>query len=118
MNMVDEKIDVYSLGNIFYKVLMNKLKYNDIDALKAEKLIVAGDIPVRPGHLEERTDPVILKLKRTMHMCLILDPEERATAKQVADFLEDELKKLESRNKRRAPRRLLRTITKGDNAVL
>jgi len=118
VNMVDEKIDVYSLGNIFFKLLTKERKYNDIDVSEAQKLIVAGDIPVLPGSLEESTDPVVLALKRAMHMCLILDPEERATAKQVADFLEDELKKLESRNKRRAPRRLLRTITKVDNSVL
>jgi serine/threonine protein kinase len=89
INYVDEKIDVYSLGNIFYKLIMNERKYDDLSTNEAAKLILKGHIPeVKVKH------KVDLILKHAMVMCLQLDPVERSSASEVHFYLANELKKI------------------------
>jgi len=86
-NLIDEKIDVYSLGNIFYKLMTNKPKYNELSPLDAIDLVLSGDIP----QVDDIVHPTVTILKKAMKMCLAFDPRERKKAADIADFLEKAL---------------------------
>jgi len=90
----DEKIDVYSAGNVIYYLLTETKPFDDIDQKEAKKLVIKGGRPHLPGRFREPTHPVDIALLRAMNLCWTHDPEERPSAKLVADFLGEQLKKI------------------------
>jgi len=105
-NPVSEKIDVYSMGNIFYHFITDHKKYENMDLHDAQALILQGHVPwivssllnasihVRNSspeqdEIESSSDKneVDIILARAVQMCLKREPDERASAREVADFL-------------------------------
>jgi len=82
----DEKIDIYSMGNIFYYMITFQKPYHDEDSAKARDKIIRGNFLSMEEDIVIQT-PVDKALKRAMQMCHVYNPRKRATAKQVQDFL-------------------------------
>ena len=86
-----EKIDVYSVGNILFSLLMDKWPYEDLYKEKnteaVSKHIVRGDRDALPTELLESTDPIDVAIRTAMDMCWIHDWRERPSAKDIAQFL-------------------------------
>lgn len=80
---------MWSLGHVFYSLLMGEEPYPGKSSSGVRKHVLAGGI-------SEVTDDSILQsnhtfdksMLRAMEMCYVHDIEKRATSREVADFLE------------------------------
>ena len=94
-----EKIDVYSMGNIFYTLLTDSWPFEELydeeGTQAVREAVRAGDRPSLTEELRNSTDPRIVALIRAMEMCHIHDWRHRVTSKEVADFLMAELREIE-----------------------
>jgi hypothetical protein len=75
---------------------MKQYPYEDMSKKKAQKLIMQGHPPpLSDRYNDTKTqDPFTKALIKAMHMCWKLNPEERATARQVEQFIDRELARL------------------------
>jgi hypothetical protein len=89
-----EKVDVYSLGNIYYAILTGKHPFGGMKQKVAQQKIIDGDRPLIPKELQENEDPFDQALLKVVDMCWKEDPPNRATARQVQTVLGQALKQL------------------------
>mmetsp|Transcript_55943 Transcript_55943/g.83372 ORF Transcript_55943/g.83372 Transcript_55943/m.83372 type:complete len:491 (+) Transcript_55943:95-1567(+) len=90
----DEKIDIYSMGNVFYVLLTDAWAFERIQEKEAQEKIMDGVRPFISKAFRESEDPSVKALIEAMHMCWEQEPEDRATAIEVRDYLISVLKKL------------------------
>eukprot|EP00566_Odontella_aurita_P013358 CAMPEP_0113534126 /NCGR_PEP_ID=MMETSP0015_2-20120614/4990_1 /TAXON_ID=2838 /ORGANISM="Odontella" /LENGTH=457 /DNA_ID=CAMNT_0000433261 /DNA_START=28 /DNA_END=1401 /DNA_ORIENTATION=+ /assembly_acc=CAM_ASM_000160 len=88
------KIDVYSMGNIFYSLLMEIKVFDGIKSKTAQKTVMRGGRPKLNRTITQSVDPIIIALIRAMRMCQAQQAQDRATAKEVYMFLLSEARKL------------------------
>jgi serine/threonine protein kinase len=89
-------VDVFSLGNIFYMLLMLELPFQGLPAKDAAEKIKTGERPSFYADVWDSPDPYIQALKSAMIMCHQHNVTERATARQVETFLQGKLREIES----------------------
>jgi len=93
-----EKVDVYSLGNVFYVLLTKSWPWEDLDADNSDKAaknaVIAGKRPEIPTALKTSLDYADKVLVEAIEMCWIHDANERATAKLISDKLGEALEYL------------------------
>ena len=108
VSFIDEKIDVYALGNILYKIAVGKSpwKYNydtnEIGPKQEEgirKAKLKGRKPRVPDEIKKSDDPSIQALLEAMDRCYRNDPDVRASAREVADYLSGETVAIVEANK-------------------
>jgi len=95
--LVDEKVDIYALGNIFFHTLTThsprgKMVPPRMDAMRSD--VAAGIPPIVPLPYSNTTDPAGLAILHAMEMCFKPDAKDRASAATIADYLTEELLKL------------------------
>jgi serine/threonine protein kinase len=91
-----EKVDVYSFGNIIYCLVMKKLPWDGLNAKFIEGLIMEGKRPyLDPKFRKETADPIVKALVHAMEMCFEQDPVQRASARQVEQFLKAKLEEFD-----------------------
>lgn len=81
------KLDLYMLGNTLYYILTKK---QPLYRVRMDSLVVklpAGVTSKIPETLTNSTDPAVVVLLDVIHQCWKLDPNERPTAREVADQL-------------------------------
>merc|ERR1712151_1111177 len=88
-----EKVDIYSMGNIFYALLTNQYPWTrtKLDTKAIQKNIINGQRPILPIHIKNSTHPIDVAIRTAMNMCLIHNPNQRATAREIQSFLMFEL---------------------------
>mmetsp|Transcript_23724 Transcript_23724/g.67003 ORF Transcript_23724/g.67003 Transcript_23724/m.67003 type:complete len:574 (+) Transcript_23724:859-2580(+) len=90
-----EKIDVYSLGNIFYGILTSLTPFEDIsDSADIQKKIRHGKQPPIADKFKNSKDPYIKALLKVIGMCWVQDPKARSSSREVMDYLEQRLVEL------------------------
>ena len=90
-----EKVDIYSMGNIFYILIAKLWPFEELDNdKKARTKIKNGERPSIPKEIAESTDPFDIALVKALQMCWIQDQKKRATAREVEKFLDKELLRL------------------------
>mmetsp|Transcript_22465 Transcript_22465/g.48795 ORF Transcript_22465/g.48795 Transcript_22465/m.48795 type:complete len:519 (+) Transcript_22465:253-1809(+) len=86
-----EKIDVYSMGNIFYSLLMNEdpfeKEYDRGGSSRVRRIVKRGDRPTLGRAITKSSDPIEKALIKAMSMCHVHDWRERANSEEVSDFL-------------------------------
>ena len=82
-----EKVDVYSLGNIFYMLLQEEWPFQDMNETEAIQQIIIGARPSIDKAVWESQDPVDQALRQAMIVCHVQNATERVTARQVEAFL-------------------------------
>ena len=102
-----EKVDVYSLGNILWSLLTNKSPWVKVSSSKVmdelRPRVARGEMPPLPSKIANSIDPTIVAIRNAMFKCLRLNPEERASAGEVAYDLKmamKEIKRLEKEEKK------------------
>ena len=94
--VVDEKIDVYAMGNVLYRLVAggSPWKKKGSKGLSEEdKIFVArakrynGTLPKVPDSAQ-LDDPAIAALHEAMTMCYKFHPKERPSAAELVEFLE------------------------------
>ena len=91
-----EKIDVYSLGNIFFGLLTGKELFYDEDKRNDKaimKYVKQGKRSTIPEKYKNSDDPFEQTLLNAIEMCWKQDPKERATARALQKLFENELEK-------------------------
>ncbi|KAL7523183.1 hypothetical protein ACHAXR_000056, partial [Thalassiosira sp. AJA248-18] len=82
-----EKIDVYSLGNVFYSILTGRLVWEDYEYDERTRRIVEGvNLPIPEIYNES---PSSHDLVRATYACWTNDAEERPSIFEVVEFLEE-----------------------------
>mmetsp|Transcript_29355 Transcript_29355/g.45403 ORF Transcript_29355/g.45403 Transcript_29355/m.45403 type:complete len:618 (+) Transcript_29355:56-1909(+) len=97
IGFIDEKIDVYALGNILYKIAVGNSpwKYNFNKAKKIldehkEKITrskLKGGKPKVPDEVKNSEDPSIQAVLTAMDRCYRNDPDIRPSAREISDYL-------------------------------
>jgi serine/threonine protein kinase len=97
--IVNEKVDIYALGNILFYILTLNLPHGKMQSDRMNEVRVAVKAGVRPGlskMYKTSKDPIVLAFKEAMDMCFQPNPALRATARQVADRLFETLAEIKS----------------------
>ncbi|KAL3777797.1 hypothetical protein HJC23_003570 [Cyclotella cryptica] len=95
-----EKIDVFSLGHIFFRLICLHEPWNKLEpGGKPSKEMVTekvkrGILPYIPADVMETSDPEVAVIRDAMLACYTTDPVERPKARTIADYLDRSLKKL------------------------
>mmetsp|Transcript_25946 Transcript_25946/g.36380 ORF Transcript_25946/g.36380 Transcript_25946/m.36380 type:complete len:101 (+) Transcript_25946:77-379(+) len=86
------------MGNILYTLLTRKWPFEGLSEKKAKKKVETGE---RPPVLQNILSSNVTETKvllQAMNMCWKQDPKERATSRQVQNYLNKELEKLNIKN--------------------
>jgi len=96
-----EKVDVFSMGHIFYKLICGHEPWNKLEPkgkpLKSEisEKVKKGILPTIPDEVATSTDPEIIAIRDAMLQCYTYDSEKRPTARELTQFLQASLDRLE-----------------------
>lgn len=93
-NSQSEMVDIYSMGNIFYSLLTELWPFEELEDKEAKKKIKAGDRPPIPDELRHSDDPSVKTLRNAIDLCWIHSPRKRATAREVENYIAEELEKI------------------------
>ena len=92
--LVDEKVDIYALGNILYHTLTSHSSHGKQtrDRMDSVRPIVAAGIKTAiPDHYANSKDPNVMAIIKAIELCWAKDPNDRATAEEIAMGLYDAL---------------------------
>mmetsp|Transcript_36201 Transcript_36201/g.79242 ORF Transcript_36201/g.79242 Transcript_36201/m.79242 type:complete len:444 (+) Transcript_36201:51-1382(+) len=98
-----QKIDVYSMGNVFYYMLVGFKYFDGVKTKKAQKKVIHGGRPELTDDVKaSQNEPSIRAILRAMHLSQKQKPADRPTAREISDYLLDALKvaKVEERRQR------------------
>lgn len=92
--LIDEKVDIYALGNILYHTLTThsargRQRKERMD--KVRPLVAAGVRPIIPELFANSTDPNVVAIIKAIDLCWEKDPKRRASAEEVASVLYETL---------------------------
>ena len=93
-----EKVDIYSLGNVFYTILTDEIPFDDVSSQQAVKDIKNGIRAKIPPRLSTSEDPVDIALRTVVEQTWRQEPESRPRARALADYLAKELEKIANVN--------------------
>lgn len=96
------KVDVYTLGNIFYTILTKERVFHNIskrDQYQVSNMVTNGQFPIhflsqgKPNYVGSLSE-CEKAIYDAMGMCHVWDVEERSSAEEVEVFLRGEMERL------------------------
>jgi hypothetical protein len=91
-----EKIDVYSMGNVFYAILSGLMPFEGIKQKKASQYVMEGKRPEIPDEVKESDDIAIQAILAATKACWTHDPKERPPAKKIRDELKSVMERIKT----------------------
>jgi len=95
-----EKVDVYSLGHIFFRLICGHEPWNKWEpGGKPSKEFIdskvkQGMLPTIPDHVRNSKDPEVQAVLKAMLQCYTVEPTNRPSARSIANTLNRSLEKL------------------------
>lgn len=95
-----EKIDVFSMGHIFYRLICGHGPWNKIepggkpDNEVLNEKVKNGTLPFVPEDVLRDQNPEVVAIREAMFMCYTYDPVKRPSAKEIMHHLQKSLDKL------------------------
>jgi len=95
-----EKVDVFSMGHIFFRMICGHEPWNKLETRGKPsstlllKKVKAGIIPRIPDSVLKTSDPEEKAILDAMLACYTVNPDERPSSRDIAEFLDQELTKL------------------------
>ena len=89
-----EKIDVFSLGNVLYSILLGEDVFQDVERKRVAKLVRHGAVPHIPRWKWEDFDDKERAVAHAIRMCHVEDARERSTSMEVEEYLRKKLEEL------------------------
>lgn len=80
-------IDVYSMGNVFYYMLMGFKYFDGVKTQKAQKRVMKGERPELSSEVLRSRDLAIQAIVRAMQLSQAQEPADRPTAREVSQYL-------------------------------
>ena len=93
-----EKVDVYSMGNIFYVLLTKEWPFDDMKDKAAQHEVKHGRPPPISASIRNSTDPYTQALIKAAEMSWVYNPKERPSAREVESFLSQSLQSISKTN--------------------
>ena len=93
----NEMVDVYSMGNIFYSILVGQTPFEGQKVIKAQKKVMEGIRPSIPKEFMQSEDVAVQAILSATMKCWAQKPGDRPPASAVRD----RLKKVMDRMKRK-----------------
>jgi len=88
---LDEKIDIYSMGNIFFRLICGKSPWGKLDdnptKEQIHESIVQGKLPHIPSKVTKTDNPIVIAIREAMMKAYTNDPEKRPSARSIANGL-------------------------------
>jgi len=84
-----EKVDIYSMGNIFYVLLTNKKPFENVETKETQMKVAHGELPFISPEQKQSKDPSDIALMKAIEMCWRFVPQGRSSAREVAIFLDE-----------------------------
>lgn len=109
---VTEKVDIYALGNVFYRLAVNSSPWKQPNKQKLsldQKEVIArlkrinGVLPPIPRCIEDYPDPAVQVLLEAMRQAYRYKPEERPSAQAIVTFLSTSLDEISRMNHTELP---------------
>jgi serine/threonine protein kinase len=85
------KIDVYTLGNIFYTLLTKERVFQDYHSKDARSSVLKGKFPSVPQEKQAQFSEMEISIFQAMKMCHVFDANSRSSAFEVKQYLGNEL---------------------------
>lgn len=82
------------MGNVFYTILTEKWPFDNDKSRDAQEAVKDGKRPRISSRFRESKDPAVKAMIKAMTMSWRQDPEQRASALEVKNYLQQELKAL------------------------
>jgi len=95
----NEKLDVYSMGNVLYFILIGDNPFGELEDEEAVALLRRGKKPKIDVELRESEDVVDRALVRAVEMCYVHDWKERRTAMDILNILLEAKEKMKMQGK-------------------
>lgn len=90
-----EKVDVYSMGNIFFQLInLQFYLFPNVKEKDIFKKVMKGERPTIKASVLKSKDPVDKVFVKAIEMSYVHDPKLRPSARKIADFLTDELSRI------------------------
>ena len=89
-----EQIDVFSLGNILYSIMLGEDVFQDVERSEVPKLVRHGAVPHIPKEKYEKFDEKERAVEHAIRMCHVEDFRERSTSMEVEEYLRKKLEEL------------------------
>lgn len=90
-----DKIDVFSMGAVFYYILTGKPPFDEQESYtRAIKAITSGKQPHLPKDIETSSDPSIQVIVEAMKRCTQFHPKDRPTSREITTLLTGALEKI------------------------
>lgn len=85
---------MWALGNCLYQILTKRWDFEDTTTAKAKRALLSGKHSQIPTDILHSRDPADMAMIMAMEMAWMDIAEDRPTARQIADYLSDQLTKL------------------------
>jgi serine/threonine protein kinase len=102
-NNLTEKVDVFSLGHIFFRIICGHEPWNKLEpgglppkAVLNEK-VKNGELPTIPDEVMTSKDPEVVAIRDAMMACYQYDPIQRPSAKMIVNKLSSSLSVLQDK---------------------
>ena len=82
------------MGNIFYSLLTEYWPFEGMDEKEAQRKIMDGERPPIDDDIRSSGDPIDTAFVEAISMCWRQNPDKRATAKEVKEYLNSKIKSM------------------------